>query len=75
MLTFIAEQIEEASTPRYFLLKQDLEYDSGIASTSNTGEIKDTDFVIGTDDAAIEAMNFTDVIYGVTIYMNNDVES
>ncbi len=74
LLTFIAEQIEEASTPRYFLLKQDLEYDSGIASTSNTGEIKDTDFVIGTDDAAIEAMNFTDVIYGVTIYMNNDVE-
>ncbi|MBN2876739.1 MAG: sugar ABC transporter permease [Bacilli bacterium] len=74
LLDYVAEEIVGASTPRYFVLDTDLITTSDGVSTSNTGEIKDTDLLIGVDDATIEAMDFTDIVYGVTIYMQNDVE-
>ncbi|MBN2540365.1 MAG: sugar ABC transporter permease [Bacilli bacterium] len=74
LLYFVGEQIKEASTARYFVLGDDLITSASTAVTSNTGELKATDLIIGTDDTAIDAMGFLDVVYGATIYMQNDVE-
>ena len=74
LLNYVAQEIESASTARYFLLSTDLVEDDGEFSTSNTGELRDTDLLIGEDDDGIIAMSFTDIIYGVTIYALNDVE-
>jgi len=74
LLEYIGEEIVGASTPRYFVLSTDLVATDEGMGTSNTGEILDTDLIIGTDDDAIGAMNFTHVKIGITIYMSNDVE-
>ncbi len=74
LLDYVAEQIVGSSTSRYFVLSTDLVVEGTGLSTSNTGVLKDTDLIIGTDDAEIETFDFTDVKIGITIYMSNDVE-
>jgi len=74
LLDYVGQEIVGASTPRYFVLTTDLITSDEGLSTSNTGELKDTDLIIGEDDDTITSMNFTDVKAGITIYMSNDVE-
>ncbi|XMB71552.1 sugar ABC transporter permease [Mycoplasmatota bacterium WC30] len=74
LLDYVAEEIVSASTARYFMLSTDLITTDDGVGTSNTGIIRDSDLLIGTDDTAIDAMNFTDVIYGVNMYAENGDE-
>ena len=74
LIDYTAEDILKSSTPRYFLLIDDLVISGTKASTSDTGEINDSDLIIGEDDAAIEAKGFLPIITGVSIYEMNDKE-
>ena len=74
LIDYTAQDILLASTPRYFLLIDDLVISGSKASTSDTGEINDTDLIIGEDDAAIEAKEFLSIITGVSIFEKNDKE-
>lgn len=74
LVEYTAQDILKASTPRYFLLIDDLIIKGSTASTSNTGEINDTDLIIGEDDAAIEAKKFSPIIVGVTVYEKDNKE-
>lgn len=75
LLDYVAQEIVDVSTARYFILQTDLVTTDDGVSTSNTGEVKDTDLLIGEDDIAIDNMDFTDVVSGVNIYATaNDVE-
>jgi arabinogalactan oligomer/maltooligosaccharide transport system permease protein len=74
LIAYAAQNISEASTPRYFRLDTDVIVSGITASTSNTGELKGTDLIIGTDDAAITAKAFRPIYTYLTVYELNDVE-
>lgn len=74
VIDFVAEDIETASIPRYFVLATDLLWSAGTYRTANDGELLPTDLIIGEDDAAIAAKGFQQVVFGVNIYETGGVE-
>lgn len=68
VIRFVAQDIENASTARYFVLDTDVVLRNNAYHTSNTGLIRPTDLLIGEDDAEIASQNFIQVVFGVNIY-------
>jgi len=70
LVDFTANDIVAHSTPRYFLLVDDLIVSGTTGRTSDTGEIDEVnDLIIGEDDAAIAAKDFREVVTGMTVYV------
>lgn len=75
LIDYTAENIIDSSVSRYFLLIPNLVTNTeGGLKTSDDGVIEDTDLIIGEDDDAITAMHFRNIVQGVTIYEQNNVE-
>jgi len=72
LIDYTAKEILSVSDSRYFLLLPDLVSNgTNAVKTSDTGEKKDTDLLIGIDDAAISALGLRSIIQGVTVYVDS----